>query len=185
MRGFGYEIFRPLGSLQLQKCAGALEGDATALHDAATLAHRRPSGAIESVPELYDLGMRRAPLDLELLDLFVGELLRLEFPPGTERAHISEGEIASFSDAALGRFLSEAAVRHTKYLARGDAVWLVARIVRLVEAAIAFELPFLAGNPRQHARLSMALKSPPINTWPGAAQMVGRLHSPTMASGRS
>ena len=154
------------------------------MHDAAALAHRRPSGMIEGMPELYDLGMRRAPLDLELLDLFVGELLRLEFPPSTERAHVSEGEIARFSDAALGRFLGEAAVRHAKYLARGDAIGLVARIVRLIEAAIAFELPFFPGNPRQHA-LSMALKSPPINTWPAAEQMVGRLHSPTIASGRS
>jgi hypothetical protein len=95
--------------------------------------------------------MRRPPFELEVLDLFVAELVRLELSPSTERAHIAEGKIARFPDSTLGRLLSEAAVRQAKYFARGDAVGLVTRIMRLVEPAIALELPLFAGNPRQHA----------------------------------
>ena len=137
--------------LQLQERADALEGNATAVHDAAALTHRGPGGAIKVIPEFSDRRMRRAPFVLELLDFFVGELLRLEFPPGTEPARVAESEIASFADAAFGRCFVEAAGRYAEDFARGGAVRLVARIVRRVEAAIAFELPFFAGDPRQHA----------------------------------
>src|SRR5262245_32057570 len=100
--------------------------------------------------------MRCAPLDLELLDLFVRKLVRLEFPPGAECARISEGEIACFPNTTLGRLLSEAAIRHTENLARGDAIRFVARIVRGVKATVAFELPLFTGGPRQHAAFDAA-----------------------------
>ena len=126
------------------------------MDDTTTFTHRRPSSAIESVPELYDLGVGCPPLRLKLLNFLVGELLRLEFPPGAECTHIAEGEIANFPDATLGRFFHKAAVRDTEYLARGDAVRFVARIVRFVEATIALKLPFFAGSPRQRARFDTA-----------------------------
>ena len=105
MRGFGYEILRPLGSFSCRNAP---------VHLKATQPHRttrpRSRTAVQAARSracqsstIFGCAARHS--SLKLLDLFVGELLRLEFPPGTERAHISEGEIAGFPDAALGRFL--------------------------------------------------------------------------------
>ena len=100
--------------------------------------------------------MRSAPISLELFDFLVREAIRLKFAPGVQAALIAESEIAGFADFPFRRFLVEGAVRHPKYLAGRDAVRLITRILRGVEAAIAVELPFLTSDPSQNPAFDRA-----------------------------
>ena len=97
---------------------------------------------------------------------------------------IAERQIANFPDAALRRLLRVAAVGHTENLASGDAIRLVARIVGRVEAAVGCRASMSSPATQANTRLSIALKSAPISTCPGAAQIIDRLQSPTTDSGR-
>src|SRR5262249_53576557 len=138
------------------EAAGAFEGDTTAADDAAALTHRRPGSAIEVVPELLDRRMGRTPFALELLNFGVGEAIGLEFPPGVEAAHIAEGKIARFADAALWRVLGVGAGRYAEDPACSLTIWLITRIVGCVIAAVSIKLPGLASRPRQHPRFDGA-----------------------------
>ena len=100
-RGLGYESLRPLGSLIRQELAVALQDDRTADEFDAGLMNRLDGGADRYRTRTHDLRMRRAPFVLERLDFFVAELVRLEFPPGTEAAHIAKREVAGLADLAL------------------------------------------------------------------------------------
>src|SRR5262249_14894171 len=117
------------------------------------IAYGLPGGAIDGVPELLDVGMGRAPIELELLHLRIGETIGLELAPRIEAALVAEGQIARFANFPLWRFVGIRAVRDTKDFAGSDAVGLVARIVRGVEAAIAVELPTFIRDPSQAPRL--------------------------------
>src|SRR6516225_6945702 len=141
---------------QQQKSADTLECYPAAINDAAAVTNGSPRRAIEVVPEFFDRRMQRTPFTLELINLFVGEALGLKFPPGIFAAHIAGGEIASFADSALRRFLGIRAVRHPEDLARSDAVRLIARITCCVEAAILINFPLLAGDPGQDSRFDGA-----------------------------
>ena len=168
--------------LQLQECPGAFECDRAAAHDVAALPHGNPGSAINIVPEALDGWMRSTPFFLKLLHLGVGELLRLEFSPSIEAAHISVSKIRCFADGAFRRILVKSAIRYAKDLAGGDAIRLIARITRSVEAAIAVQLPLLAGSPRQYAGFNAA-EVGADSLCPGAAIIMLRLQSPTTESG--
>src|SRR5262249_51992276 len=132
---------------QQPKSADSFEFSPAAVNDGPAFANCSPGRAIQIVPEFFDRRMQRPPFALELLNFFVGEALGLEFSPSIFAAHIAEGEIASFTDSTLRRFLIIRAVRHPEDLACGDAVRLIARITCCVKAAVLIEFPVLAGDP--------------------------------------
>src|SRR5262245_28526213 len=55
---------------------------------------------IQSIPKLFDIGMRLAPATDECLDFILGTI-RLKFAPSARSAGITKSEIGSFADAAL------------------------------------------------------------------------------------
>ncbi len=77
--------------LQLKERAVALEGDGTAADNAAALAYCGPGRTIDVVPKALDPWVRGAPISLELLYFGVGETVRLELPPRSQTAAVSEG----------------------------------------------------------------------------------------------
>src|SRR6516162_462763 len=97
---------------------------------------RLPSGTIDGVPEFHDRRMGRTPFGFELLDLCVGEPVRLEFPPRVETTHVSKREIASFPNAAFGALLGVGTFRYSINPARGRKIGLITRIVRGIKATV-------------------------------------------------
>src|SRR5262249_3482256 len=136
--------------------AGTLEQKSAAANYLLTVAYCFPGCTIDRIPELPNIGMRGAPSLLEPLDLFVGEPIRLEFAPSVTAALIAEGEVTGFANFSFRRFLVEAAVGDPKYFACGDAIRLVARILRGIEAAIGIQLPVFAGDPSQYTAFDRA-----------------------------
>ena len=87
--------------LDEQEHAAALDQQLAAADDLLALAHCLPGGAVDRVPELFDIGMGGAPIELELLYFLVGEPIRLKLAPGVEPALIAERKIAGFADFPL------------------------------------------------------------------------------------
>src|SRR5262249_12467848 len=132
---------------QLQECAVALEPNDTAANNTATFLHSSPSCFIQSIPKLFDIGMRLVPATDECLD-FILRTIRLKFAPSARSAGITKSEIGSFADAALRVVLCESAVGFVEYLTGSDAIRFIPGIVGSIEASIRIEFPFFAGNPR-------------------------------------
>ena len=128
--------------------------------------------------------MRSAPFLLELLHLIVGEPIRLKFAPRREAAHVSERQITGLADAALRAFLGVGAGRNAEYPACGFTIRLVARITSGVKAPISCRASTLRWRPTPARGFRSQLKSAPISAWPGAAQIMLWLQSPTTESGR-
>src|SRR5262249_13938602 len=112
-----------------------------------SFAHRLPGGAVDGVPEFPDGRMRGTPVLLELFDFLIGKAVGLKLAPGVQAALVTKCEVAGLAGFALRRILVVGSVRHAEYLARGDAIRLIARILGGVVTAIAIKLPPLTDDP--------------------------------------
>ena len=118
-----------------------------------TFTNCRQSSAIDVVPESLDRGMCSSPLDVKGFDFIGCEPIR-ELPKRSTPAHIAECEITGFADIAL--FLCDFVGLHMENLACCNAIGLVARIVRSVEATISIKLPLFSGDPGQNPAFNTA-----------------------------
>ena len=119
---------------------------------AAADADRDADRAGQLTPELARGRMRGAPLVHVCLQLFIGaSVIADDATQSADRSAKAAGEIGGLALLPIGRAdRLDALVQH----ARGDdAVDLDALVAGPVELPVGVELPRLAGQPRQHARL--------------------------------
>src|SRR5262249_7873795 len=86
----GISELAPRRQLDEQEHASAFQQQPAKSDHVLALAHCLPRGTIDPVPELLDLWMGGAPLQLELLDFGVTEAVRLELAPSIEPALVAE-----------------------------------------------------------------------------------------------